>query len=201
MSRSKPVARPEAPDVSKLVPEGPMIIPDDVDENEFSLVDLYDPRSKYPAEDKLRAVMGYVVTGNSKGAAKISGIPDATIRWWKASADWWPAAIMKCQREKNDEVDAAMTDAIHKGIAQVLDTIENGEWVVTNKGELIRKPANLRDMTIAVATIQDKREIIRGQDINLVGNRDKKELFGELIKKFEELSNEIQTRKDPKVIN
>lgn len=179
----------------------PMEIPEGVDDNEFSLSDLYDSRSKYPAEEKMKAVMAYVVAGDSRKASKICGIPDATIRWWKASADWWPAALAKCQKEKNDEVDAAMTDAIHQGMEAIIETIKNGEWVLTNKGELVRKPANLRDMTISVATLQDKRDNIRGQNFNIVGNRDKSQLFGELIKKFEELSNDIKSKKDPRVIN
>lgn len=201
MPRSKLLDASERPtdDIRDL--QGPMTIPEGVDDNEFSLADLYDPRSKYPAEEKMKAVMAYVVAGDSRKASKICGVPDATIRWWKASADWWPAALMKCQKEKNDEVDAAMTEAIHIGMASIIDTIQNGEWVLTNKGALVRKPANLRDQTISVATLQDKRDNIRGQQINIVGNRDKSQLFGELIKKFEELSQDIRSKTDPRVIN
>src|SRR5690606_8026931 len=127
-------------------------IPEGVDDNEFSLSDMYDPRSCYTAEQKMAAVTAYVVTGNSKQASKAVQealgltISPNTIRWWKASASWWPMALRKAQREKNDEVDAAMTRVMHVGLGMIERILDRGEQVITKDGDIVFKEPSLRDL-------------------------------------------------------
>lgn len=169
----------------------PLAIPEGVDDNQFSIHDLYDPRSKYNAEQKMAAAMAYVISGNSKQASRICGIPDATIRWWKASAAWWPNAIAKCFKDKNDSVDAAMTEAIEVGMGNILDMLKNGEYVL-DKGKLVRKPASLRDTYIGVATLQDKRQILRGEPTSISSTKDKTQQIQDILKQFEEFSKGLK---------
>lgn len=176
-------------------------LPVGVDDNEFSLSDMYDPRSKYTADEKFAAVMAYLVTGNSKSAAKVCNIPNATIRWWKASAAWWPDALEQCRKQKNDEIDAKITKILDKAVGNIADVLENGEEVATKQGEIVRKMPSGRDQTIIAATLFDKRNLIRGEPTSRNSSKTTEEILGNLLEKFEHLSNEIQTRKDPRVVN
>jgi hypothetical protein len=176
-------------------------VPVNVDDNEFSLADLYDPRSKYSAEQKVAAAMSYVKTGNSKWASQLCGIPDETIRWWKASASWWPDAITKCRRLKRDDLDGACNAIIDKALNKIEDAVENGETIVSRDGNLIQKPVSARDLTIIAATLFDKQNLIRGEPTSLSERRDRSEVMKDLLSKFQELSDEIRKDRTIKVVS
>ena len=184
-----------------LIVPSALEVPVNVDDNEFSLSDLYDPRSKYSAEQKVSAAMSYVQTGNSKWASNLCGIPSETIRWWKASASWWPDAVARCRKLKRDDIDGTMQSIQDKALGKLADAVENGETVVTKDGGLVKKPVSARDLTIIAATLFDKQNLIRGEPTSNTGSKDRTEMMKELLSKFEELSQEINSKTNIKVVN
>jgi hypothetical protein len=176
-------------------------VPAEVDDNEFSLSDLYDPRSKYSADQKIGAAMAYAETGNSKRASALCGIPNATIRWWKASAAWWPDAIAKCRKIRRDDLDGACSNIINKAMEQIENAVVNGETVVTKKGDVIQKPVSARDLTTMVAILFDKQSLMRGEATSRTERGDRTEVMRDLLTKFEELSEDIKKSTNLKVVS
>lgn len=173
--------------------EKKIVVPDEVDDNEFSLTDLYSPKSKYTAEQKMSAVMGMVITGNSEKAGKLAGVKPATIRWWKTQATWWPGAMAKCQREKNDELDAAQTRIISLCVSQIENQLKNGEEVLDKNGNRIRKEVSARDCSVIAATQQDKRALLRHEPTSITA-KTQTEIIADLVNKCLSLSEELRNK-------
>ena len=188
------------PERNPLVnPEG-IPIPEDAQDNEFSLADLYHPKSKISPTKKMEVVMAMVMTQSSREASRMTGVNDSTIRWWKTQAIWWPAAEDKCKRDKQDELDAAYTRIIDLGTKNIEDILKNGEHYVKKDGSLGRKPASLRDNYMGVAILQDKRDKVRNVP-QFTKQKDTTALLQELLDKFEAHSDKALAKKNIKVIS
>jgi hypothetical protein len=119
--------------------------------------------SKYTTEDKLQAAMAYLITGNAVDASKVCGIPRETIRDWTRET-WWADFLGECRKEKNEELDAAFTDILHRAVGEVKDRITNGDEVIDTKtGTKNRRKVSARDATLVAAVLVDKRAILRGE--------------------------------------
>ncbi|HQT26542.1 MAG TPA: hypothetical protein PLK99_08090 [Burkholderiales bacterium] len=127
--------------------------------------------SHYSDEQRREAVAHFIVTGNMRRVSELTGIPHSTLLGWKNS-DWWHTLIVKVRAEKESELDARFTEIIHRGIEQVLDRIENGDYVMVN-GQLKRKPVSAKDLGLITAITFDKRQIIRNCPTEKPGNSDK----------------------------
>lgn len=118
------------------------------------------PGSQYTLAQIQEAAAHYVVTGKNTAVERLTGIPNQTISDWH-KADWWQKLLGRIREEKQDEIDALYTDFIHKGVNAQLDRLENGDYVLDKKGNQVRKPVSLRDVTMSVAISFDKRQIGR----------------------------------------
>ena len=143
--------------------------------------------NKYGPKEKLRAAMAYLITGNSVEASKVCGIPDKTIRDWTREV-WWADFIADARKEKNDELDAAFTDILHKAVGEVKDRIVNGDEVIDVKtGAKERRKVSARDATLVAAVLTDKRAILRGEPTRISKNISEKDRLKELAKDLEDV--------------
>ena len=62
--------------------------------------------SKYGNEDRINAVVSYLINGTCTKAEKSTGIPASTIRTWTKS-DWWQPVTAEVRSEKEEEFRAA----------------------------------------------------------------------------------------------
>lgn len=154
---------------------------------------------KRSIEDKLRAAMAYLITGNSLDASKVCGIPDKTIRDWTRET-WWADFIAEARKEKNEELDAAFTDILHKAVGEVKDRIENGDEVVDSKtGSRIRKKVSARDATLVAAVLVDKRAILRGEPTRISKTISEKDRLKGLVGDLESVVGVVETDKEVKI--
>ena len=150
---------------------------------------------KWSVEDKLRAAMAYLITGNSLEAAKVCGIPDKTIRDWTRET-WWADFIGECRKEKNEELDAAFTDILHKAMGEVKDRITNGDEVIDTKtGTKNRKKVSARDATLVAAVLVDKRAILRGEPTRISKTISEKDRLKTLAQDLEGVLGVVETEK------
>lgn len=117
---------------------------------------------KWTIEDKMRAAMAYLITGNALEAGKVCQIPDRTIRYWTTEA-WWADFIGECRKAKNDELDAAFTSILDGVVGEIKDRVNNGDEVVQKDGSKVRRKISARDATLVAAVLVDKRAILRGE--------------------------------------
>lgn len=189
----------------------PLVIPKGVDDNEFSLSDLYSPKSKYPPEQKLRAVAAYVTYGDWKKAEKLSGVKWETIRWWQRDATWWPSALAECRKQMNDKLDAAYGRVIDIAVGNVEDALKNGEEMFDRNGKPIldengnqrRKKVSASAQAIIAATFQDKRQILRGEPTSIAA-KSQMDVINDIAKRMEKISEQFtraEQRENRKIVN
>ena len=148
---------------------------------------------KWSIEDKLRAAMAYLITGNSLEAAKVCGIPDKTIRDWTRET-WWSDFIGECRKEKNEELDAAFTDILHLAVGEVKDRITHGDEVIDTKtGTKNRKKVSARDATLVAAVLVDKRAILRGEPTRISKTISEKDRLKTLAQDLEGVLGVVET--------
>ena len=173
--------------------------------------------SQYSREQIIQAATYYVTTGSATRAAAMSGVHDRTIYDWR-NAEWWEPVCREIRAAKQDELDGALTDLIHKAVSAATERIESGDHRLVKRKteagetcELVRVPVSARDCAIVAAISADKRQIVRGQATEIIEHSSDKltqlreqlrqlsgrTIEGAVIEKLEakqEVSNEAQVR-------
>jgi transposase-like protein len=122
----------------------------------------HEPQKKWSMEKKIEVVGQYLVIGNMRQVAAITGVPWHTVRKWKTEPQWLEIEA-ELRTTQNIEMDTKLSKIVEKSLDATLDRVENGDFIYDQKsGELRRKPAALRDVhRVAVDTLT-KRELLRG---------------------------------------
>lgn len=159
---------------------------------DLELRDLYAANGTYTPEEKIEAVMAYMVTGTSRKASKICGVPEGTIRWWKSQSLWWDDTMAECRRKKQDELDSMTTNVIHKAVEQIEDRVQHGNKKFTKDGEEYQAPLTAQELSMVVGIIFDKRQLLRGDVTSRTASSSESERLNDLQKRFEEMAHEVQ---------
>jgi hypothetical protein len=130
--------------------------------DELELAQLYDPRSQYKPQEKVKACAYYMVYGNSKEVSKRTGLPDYTVRRWKANADWWIPTMAWLKKQRQDELDVMLTNIIHEASAGIHDRLTLGDTYVAKDGSHKRIPVKAKDLAYISSIMFDKRALMRG---------------------------------------
>jgi hypothetical protein len=171
------------------------------EEDRIHMKDLYSQNGPYTPEQKLSAVMAYVVTGCSIKAGEMTGIPNATIRYWKSQAPWWPETIAKLRKQKQDELDGRFTGVIHKAIGEVEDRLDNGDQVVDKNGNLVRRKMSGKETATTLAILFDKRQMLRGDPTSRTEKTTTSEQLTSIMNEFQRLAADIKSRQEKDVIS
>lgn len=126
-----------------------------------------------------------------------TGVPYETIKQWRAST-WWADIHKELQSEDKQQLDARLTKILDKTLDSILDRLENGEFVYDQKtGSLKRSPVKLRDATVAMNTVMDKRQLIRKEPTKIVESESTNQQLANLAKQFQEfVTGKKQEEKD-----
>lgn len=174
--------------------ETPDILPEELKEDEILDIDLkqlYAPNGKYTPEEKIEGVMAYLVTGTSKQASKLCGVPAATIRDWKTRSSWWLEVYSECKKKKQEELDAAFTSLLHEGVGILADRMANGDTRLDKKGDKVQVPLSGRDVAWIMAVFFDKRQLLRGDVTSRSEKVADNDRLTNLQKQFEKMANEV----------
>ena len=123
--------------------------------------------TKYSAGDKLRAALAYIITASSRKAHKLTGIPDYTIRAWKAKAPWWPKAVEYALLAKKEELDANLQEIQDRANTGVIDRVQHGDHKFNKAGDLVRVPIGGKELMTISAIARDKQSLLRGQPTSI----------------------------------
>lgn len=118
----------------------------------------------YPEEKKIE-VAALFASGVTKSSEleRLTGIKAATIRDWRTS-DWWVEMLEKVHAAHDTETVSKLTKIVDTSLELIQDRLLNGDYVCNPKtGEIYRKPASLRDVTVSGAIVIDKRQLLRGK--------------------------------------
>ena len=170
-------------------------IPDDLTISPEVWHDLEVGRNnKYTIDQRVQAVCYYAVLGNSLKVERLLGIPASTIRHWRGM-DWWPIVISEVRKAKDQELDAMLTDVMHKATEQLLDRVENGDEVVTKDGDIVRKKLGAKDLAVAgLAVPYDKRALMRGDPTSRVEKKSSDEILTGIATQLEAVLDKVETK-------
>jgi hypothetical protein len=130
---------------------------------ELNELDLYSETSKYTPDQKRDMVYAFCSSGNLKKAAQICSVPYEDIKKFRQVSPWFSELVKEYKKERQDELDARMSEIIEAGIGNILDRIHNGDTIMNHKsGKLEKRPLSALDMTRVVAILFDKRAMMRG---------------------------------------
>lgn len=116
-------------------------------------------KGEWSEVDKIRAVAIYLEVGYLTKTSEMTGVPVETLRNWKASP-WWYEVKQKILSEQDDEISTHFTKIVKKAQKQVLDRLENGDWVVLKTGESKRVPIKAKDAQYILSAGIDKRQLL-----------------------------------------
>jgi len=130
---------------------------------ELNELDLYSPWSKYTPDQKREMVYAFCSSGSLKKASDICKVPYSDIKKFRQEAPWFPELVKEYKKERQDELDARMSEIIEAGIGNILDRIHNGDTIMNHKtGKFEKRPLSALDMTRVVSILFDKRAMMRG---------------------------------------
>lgn len=117
--------------------------------------------TNWPIEKKVEVVTQWLVLGNLKQVAAISGVSYDLVRQWRTQT-WWPELEAEIRQSQNIEMDTKLSKIVEKSLEATLDRVENGDFIYDQKsGEIRRKPAALRDVHRVAVDLLDRREVLR----------------------------------------
>jgi hypothetical protein len=139
--------------------------------------------------------MAYLVTGTSRKASRLCGVPEDTIRDWKTRSDWWPEVMAQCRIAKAEELDATFSDILDKTTGAILDRIDGGDYVRDSKtGEVSRLPLGGKELATIAGIIFDKRQLLRGDATSRTVSISTGDVLNELQNTFRGMAEKIQGR-------
>ena len=117
----------------------------------------------YAPEKKIQAVACYMICGTFAEASRMCGIDGATIAGWKKNSEWWPALVTQINRNRQEELDIAFTQAIHKSTEVTTERLTNGDVIYDKKTEsFIRQPVKGKDAAVIAEIMFRNRALQRG---------------------------------------
>lgn len=109
---------------------------------------------------KMEAVQSYLLLGNLALVGRLLGIPEITLRVWKAS-NWWKDVVEDIKTQEKIELSAKMRKLVSAGLAVVEDRLENGDYQYDQKsGQVVRKPVSMKDAHKVAVDLQARQEVM-----------------------------------------
>ena len=100
----------------------------------------------YTWSEKSEAVKKYMLLGNMRLVAELTGIPYNTLHDWRKQ-DWWPELYEELKKAAKAKTNNKLGTIIEDSLEIIQDRIQNGDWVLNQKtGEMVRKAVPLRDV-------------------------------------------------------
>jgi len=157
---------------------------------------MTDSRSPFAAEDKMAAVMAYLITGgNSSKAVELAcveGLKAPALRQWKKRCDWWEAAEQHAKALLQKDLERAYTKMLHKTESEIFKRVEDGDTVIAKDGSLIQKPLTGKDLMYIHGIIHDKRAMLRGEPTSRTEKINPLDVVNELAKLLQEKGDSMR---------
>lgn len=116
-----------------------------------------------PEEHRIEIATLWAATRNWKTVSELTGYTVGKLKKMK-DEPWFQSIVARVIKDKNDELDASITDVIHRCGELLVDRLEKGNHLYNFKTrELVRVPLQSRDLVMALGILFDKRQLLRGE--------------------------------------
>lgn len=163
---------------------------------ELNELDLYGRTSKYTTDQKREMVYAFCTTGNLKKAAEICNVSYYDLKYFRQEAPWFAELVKEYKKERQDELDARMSEIIELGIGSVLDRIANGDTIINHKtGKMEKRPLSALDTARIVALFFDKRAMMRGDPTTRTEKVSTEATLKVIMDRMEQVASKINLEK------
>lgn len=138
-------------------------------DSDYQAIAQWPAGCKYSVDQRISAIALYATTGNMQKVARAINIPDSTLEYWKNNAPWWHSQLAQIRDEKNQELDAQLSEIISRAGVVTIDRLKQGDEIITKDGDRMRKLVTGRDAATIGAIAFDKRQILRNQPTSITG--------------------------------
>lgn len=145
----------------------------------------------------------YLATGSMELTSQQCNVPVPTIKLWRKH-EWWDELVKDLQNTDNEKLDSKMTKTIDKALEAIMDRLENGDYIMDQKtGKVKQVPVKIRDATVAMNTLLDKRQLLRKLPTKIVEQSSTQHQLQELAKQFASFVTGQQPKEESleKVVN
>jgi hypothetical protein len=145
------------------------------------------PGSKYSNQQRIEAVVYYMVHGSLTKTSKACGIPLTTLHDWKQT-EWWPELSEQVRREKESEFQAGLSRIVTSAIGEIEDRVQHGDvkLVKVKDGyEERRVPVSAKDATVIAGISYDKLRLSLNLPTSITSSQ---KTLNELSDEFREIA-------------
>ena len=141
-----------------------------------------------PEEKRIEAATIFAVTKDLNATEELTGIPRGILKTY-VDKPWWSEIISKVKKEKNELLDAKISQILENSLDQIEDRINDGEYYIDRKTKAVtRIPVRTKDLAMATDILFDKRQLIRGEATVLVESITTEQRLLQLKENFERLA-------------
>jgi hypothetical protein len=145
-----------------------------------------------PEEKRIEAATLYAATRDLKTVQKVTNLSISQLRKWQ-DEPWWNNVVSRVVKDNNDQLDAALTDIIDECKEQIKDRLTHGDVKLNYKtGETIKVPLAARELTMTLAILFDKRQLIRGEATSRTESISSDKRLEQLREEFTKFSKAIE---------
>ena len=121
---------------------------------------LTDHSVHWSDKQKTEAIQSYLLLGNLSLTGRVLGIPEITLRKWKATP-WWQEQIHELRTQERIELSARLKKIVNAAQTVVEDRLVNGNFQMDQKsGEVIRIPVNMKDAHKVAVDLMERQELM-----------------------------------------
>lgn len=152
--------------------------------------------TRYSDQQKIEAATSYIALGNLALVSRVMGIPEITLRVWKAS-DWWKTLVEELKMQERIELSARMKRLVEASHTIVAQRLETGDPILNQKtGEIIYKPVSMKDAhKVAVDLIDRRKELEKLTVDTSTGEREDDRKLEKLAERFAEMATKSIQKK------
>jgi hypothetical protein len=111
-------------------------------------------------KQKYDAVASYLLFGNLALVGRMTGIPERTLRKWKASP-WWNEAENEVRKSSKVQLSGKLVKSIELANMQLEDRLQNGDFLYDQKtGQMVRKPVSADTAVKVLDKLIERQEML-----------------------------------------
>lgn len=147
----------------------------------------------FPPETRIEVATLYAATKNVERVSELCEVPRHVINAWM-NEPWWDNIVSQVRHQKNEELDALLTNVIHKSAETLIDRIENGEKHIDRRTkEEFRVPINASGAVRALEATFKQRQLLRGEATQIASTTSTDAKLKLLAEQFEKLATNNKT--------
>jgi transposase-like protein len=145
---------------------------------------------------KTEAVQSYLLLGNLALTSRILGIPEITLRVWKAST-WWGDVANQIKTQERVQLSNKLKKIVDAAVSVTEDRLLNGDYQFDQKsGEVVRKPVNMKDAHKVAVDLMERREILEKSEKEVITEEGVDDKLLKLANKFADMATKRIEQKE-----